>query len=244
MPSELPTIFQEARPRLTKDTSRGQDTRPRSPCAPMSPTAELAIGAQNYVGGVLRFYDKHREIRPKYEAASPPVHCVDPTNNASPGEGFAPPPGRNPDNIASPPHQNLLPANNLQPPTEAKSTEFRLTKKKKKICRGEIPTAAYGPQPKWPRTIQTTSTSLQSWSCPSPSHKEHQGNHDDIGLVFVLFVYFVVIILSSWLSERQFAAVCRIGTDGQNPQGEYWTSVPPRRYSHAGSATHSSQMPQ
>jgi hypothetical protein len=128
------------------DTSRNQQTRPRSPSAPMPRTAKSRHRIAQLCGGVLRFYVKHRESRPQHEATPPPVHCVDPTNNASPEKGFAPPPGRNPDNIASPPHQNLLPANNLPPPTEAKSTEFRLTKKKKKIHRGEIPTAACGPK--------------------------------------------------------------------------------------------------
>jgi hypothetical protein len=35
-------------------------------------------------------------------------------------------------------------------------------------------------------------TSLKSLSCPPQRHKEHQGNHDDICLVFVPFVSFVV----------------------------------------------------
>jgi hypothetical protein len=48
---------------------------------------------------------------------------VGPTNNASPGENFVTPPRRNSDNVASPPHANHQPANDLQQPGEAKFAE-------------------------------------------------------------------------------------------------------------------------
>src|SRR5687767_14095618 len=62
---------------------------------------------------------------------APAAECL--TNNAPPGDSFAPPPGRNSGSFAPPPLTNLQPANDLQHRARAKFAEFRPTRKKKKF---------------------------------------------------------------------------------------------------------------